>query len=320
MSKPHILMPTPMMDLIIEQLDQAFTLHKLWEASDPDAEIAALAEQIEGIATGGKRPIDGALMSQLPNLKIVANFGVGYDTVDAAWAGQHGIYVTNTPDVLTEEVADTTLGLLLMTVRQLSESERYLRAGRWVKEGPFPLTRQTLRERKVGILGLGRIGKAVARRLEAFGTEIVYHGRRKQEGVSYSYYDDLVEMARDVDILVSVAPGGPETHHMISTEVLDALGPDGIVINVGRGSVVDEAALIAALREERIFSAGLDVFENEPHVPEELMAMERVVLLPHVGSASIHTRGLMGQLLVDNLKQFFETGKPITPVAETPIR
>lgn len=320
MSKPHVLMPSPMMDLIVNQLDEAFTLHKLWEAADPEAEITALADRVEGIATGGKRPVDGELMSRLPNLKIVANFGVGYDTVDAAWAGQHGIYVTNTPDVLTEEVADTTLGLVLMTLRQLSESERYLRAGRWEKEGPFPLTRQTLRDRKVGILGLGRIGKAVATRLEAFGSAIVYHGRRRQEDVVYPFYADLVEMARDVDILISVAPGGPETHHIISTEVLNALGPDGVVINVGRGTVIDEAALISALRDERIFSAGLDVFEKEPHVPAELIAMERVVLLPHVGSASVHTRGLMGQLLVDNLKQFFETGKPITPVAETPLR
>src|SRR5699024_83366 len=166
------------------QLDEAFTLHKLWEAADPEAEIAALSGKIEGIATGGKRPVDGKLMSRLPNLRIVANFGVGYDSVDAAWAGEHGSYVTNTPDVLTEEVADTTLGLLLMTMRQLSESERYLRAGRWAKEGPFPLTGQTLRERKVGILGLGRIGKAVATRLESFGTPVSYHGRRKQEGVA----------------------------------------------------------------------------------------------------------------------------------------
>lgn len=320
MSKPHVLMPSPMMDLVVKQLDEAFTLHKLWEAEDPEAEITALADKIEGIATGGKRPVDGELMSRLPNLKIVANFGVGYDTVDAAWAGEHGIYVTNTPDVLTEEVADTTLGLLLMTLRQLSESERYLRAGRWEKEGPFHLTRQTLRDRKVGILGLGRIGKAVATRLEAFGSTIVYHGRRKQEDVAYPFYGDLVEMARDVDILISIAPGGDATHHLISTDVLNALGPDGVLINVGRGSVVDEAALISALQEERLFSAGLDVFENEPHVPAELIAMERVVLLPHVGSASVHTRGLMGQLLVDNLKRFFETGKPITPVAETPLK
>lgn len=319
MSKPHILMPGRMMDLVVQRLDDAFTLHKLWEAEDQDAAMAAVADQIEGIATGGHRRVDGDFMSRFPNLKIVSNFGVGYDTVDAAWAGKHGIYVTNTPDVLTDEVADTTLGLLLMTVRQLSETERYLRAGRWEKEGAFPLSQNTLRERKVGILGLGRIGKAIAHRLEAFGNPIAYHGRHKQSDVPYRYYDNLVEMARDVDILISVAPGGASTHHMISTEVFNALGPKGILINVGRGSVVDEQALIAALKEERLFSAGLDVFENEPKVPAELMAMERVVLLPHVGSASVHTRNLMGQLVVDNLTNLFEKGKPLTPVAETPV-
>ncbi|WP_366556077.1 2-hydroxyacid dehydrogenase [Aquibaculum sediminis] len=319
MSKPHILMPGRMMDLVVQRLDVAFTLHKLWEAEDQDAAIAAVADKIEGIATGGHRRVDGDFMSRFPNLKIVSNFGVGYDTVDAAWAGKHGIYVTNTPGVLTDEVADTTLGLLLMTVRQLSETERYLRAGRWEKEGAFPLTQNTLRERKVGILGLGRIGKAIAHRLEAFGNPIAYHGRNKQSDVPYRYYDNLVEMAGDVDILISVAPGGASTHHLISTEVLNALGPQGILINVGRGSVVDEQALIAALKEERLFSAGLDVFEHEPKVPAELMAMERVVLLPHVGSASIHTRNLMGQLVVDNITSFFEKGKPLTPVAETPV-
>lgn len=320
MSKPEILMPAPMMKTIVEQLDAAATLHKLWEAEDAEAALDRLADRVQGIATGGHRRVDGAFMQRFPNLKIVANFGVGYDTVDAAWAGEHGIYVTNTPDVLTEEVADTTLGLVLMTARRLSESERYLRAGRWAKEGPFPLTVSTLRERKAGILGLGRIGKAIATRLEAFGVPVAYHGRRRQEGVDYRYYGDLVEMAREVDLLIAVAPGGAETEHLISTEVLNALGPDGILINVGRGSVVDERALIAALQEGRILSAGLDVFEHEPQVPAELIAMEKLVLLPHVGSASVHTRGLMGQLVVDNLLRFFETGKPVTPVAETPLR
>lgn len=320
MSKPEILMPAPMMKTIVEQLDAATTLHKLWEADDAEAALDRLTERVQGIATGGHRRVDGDFMQRFPNLKIVANFGVGYDTVDAAWAGRHGIYVTNTPDVLTEEVADTTLGLVLMTARRLSESERYLRAGRWEKEGPFPLTVSTLRERKAGILGLGRIGKAIATRLEAFGVPVAYHGRRRQEGVDYRYYGDLVEMARDVDLLIAVAPGGAETQHLISTEVLNALGPDGILINVGRGSVVDEQALIAALQEGRLLSAGLDVFEHEPKVPAELIAMEKLVLLPHVGSASVHTRGLMGQLVVDNLLRFFETGKPVTPVAETPLR
>jgi lactate dehydrogenase-like 2-hydroxyacid dehydrogenase len=318
MTNPYVLMTGPMMRRVVEQLDTELTLLRLWEADDPDRLIAENSETIEAIATAGHIPVDAALMSRLPKLRIVANFGVGYDTVDAAWAGKNGVIVTNSPDVLTEEVADTALGLLLMTVRQLSESERHLRAGRWEAEGPFPLTKATLRDRMVGIVGLGRIGKAIARRLDAFRVPVVYHGRHEQADADYRYYDDLVEMASEIDILLAVAPGGAATHHMISTEVLDALGPDGILINVGRGSVVDEAALIGALKDGRIMSAGLDVFENEPHVPAELIAMEHIVLLPHVGSASIHTRNLMGQLVVDNLKSFFETGKPLTPVAETP--
>ncbi len=314
MSKPHIAMPVHMMKLVVDQVDEGFNLHRLWEGNDLGAEDAA---RIEGIATSGGLMIDGPMMSRFPNLKIVANFGVGYDNVDARWAAEHGIYVTNTPDVLTEEVADTALGLLLMTVRQLSQTERHLRAGLWEKQGPFPLTQATLRDRTVGILGLGRIGKAIAKRLEAFGVPIAYHGRRKQGNVAYKFYDNLVDMAREVDILLAVAPGGADTEHLISTDVLNALGPTGILINVGRGSVVDEAALIPALKEGRILSAGLDVFEDEPHVPAELMAMEHIVLLPHVGSASVHTRNAMGQLVVDNLKSYFSTGKPLTPVAET---
>jgi lactate dehydrogenase-like 2-hydroxyacid dehydrogenase len=320
MTMPHVLMTGPLVPLVAEQLDSAFPLHRLWQAHDPDRLMAEQAKRIEAIATGDAWPVDSAFMGQFPNLKLVAKFGVGYDTVDAAWAGQHGIVVTNTPDVLTEEVADTTLGLILMTVRQLSQAERYLRAGRWAKEGHFPLTRATLRSRTVGILGLGRIGKAVAQRLDAFSVPVVYHGRRQQTDVAYRYYADLVEMARDVDILVVVAPGGPKTRRIVDARVLDALGPDGILINVARGSLVDEAALITALREGRILSAGLDVFETEPHVPAELIEMDQVVLLPHVGSASVHTRNQMAQLVVDNIKSFFEMGKPLTPVPETPVR
>ncbi|WP_436640521.1 2-hydroxyacid dehydrogenase [Microbaculum sp. FT89] len=320
MTKRHLLMTGPMMRMVMEQLDAAYEVHRLWEADDADAMIGEISDKIEAIAVGPHTPVDDPLMSRLPNLKIVSNFGVGYDTVDAKWAGAHGIYVTNTPDVLTEEVADTTLGLLLMTVRQLSESERHLRAGRWETEGPFPLTKASLRDRRIGIVGLGRIGKAIARRLDAFRVPVVYHGRSEQADVPYGYYANLVDMARDVDILLSVAPGGPATTHMINAEILDALGPDGILINVGRGSVVDEKALVEALKTGKILSAGLDVFENEPHVPAELMEMEHVVLLPHVGSASVHTRNQMGQLCVDNLKSYFETGKPLTPVVETPLR
>jgi lactate dehydrogenase-like 2-hydroxyacid dehydrogenase len=215
-------------------------------------------------------------------------------------------------------VADTALGLLIMTARELSASERWLRAGLWASKGPYPLTPGTLRGKTVGIVGLGRIGKAIATRCEAFGLMIAYHGRSRQADVPYRFYPSLVEMAREVDVLMVVAPGGPETLHMIDAAVLEALGPHGILINVGRGSVVDEQALITALRRKAIFAAGLDVFEDEPHVPAELLAMDRVVLLPHVGSASVHTRQLMGQLVVDNIASFAAGQGPLTPVAETP--
>jgi lactate dehydrogenase-like 2-hydroxyacid dehydrogenase len=257
-------------------------------------------------------------MDALPNLEIIANFGVGYDNVDAAEAARRGIVVTNTPDVLNEEVADTALGLLLATVRQLPQADRYLRAGKWL-EKPFPLT-STLRERRAGILGLGRIGKAIAKRLEAFGISVAYHGRNRQPDVAYPYYPTLVGLAEAVDILVVITPGGAETKNMVNADVLRALGPNGILINVARGSVVDEPALIEALRSRTILSAGLDVFAQEPKVPQELIDMDHVVLLPHVGSGSVHTRDAMGKLVADNLLSWFAGRGPLTPVTETPWR
>ena len=320
MKATGILAPTRMMPMIIDGLRATGKLHCLWEQSDPEAFLAAHASEIGAIAAGAHIALDGAYMSRFPNLKLVANFGVGYDTVDAKWAGQNGIIVTNTPDVLTEEVADTALGLLLMTMRELPQSERWLRAGHWVNKGPYPLTANTMRGKTIGILALGRIGKAIATRCEAFGLSIVYHGRSKQDDVPYRYYSSLTEMAKDVDILMSVAPGGASTKHIINAEVLQALGPQGVLINIGRGSVVDEAALAKALHNKVIFAAGLDVFENEPHVPADLIACDNAVLLPHVGSASIHTRNLMGQLVVDNVCAYLSDKHPLTPVAETPFK
>lgn len=316
MSKPEILLVRPIMPLIEEGLTKHFTLHKLAEVGDEAAFFREVGPRIRGVAAGGAGKADRALIEKLPALEIIANFGVGYDGIDVKAAAERGIIVTNTPDVLTGEVADLALGLLLATVRQIPQVDRYLRAGKWL-EKPYPLT-ATLRERKIGILGLGRIGKAIARRCEAFDLEIAYHGRRRQDDVPYRYYDNLVDMARDVDVLMVVAPGGDATYHIVNEEVLNALGPNGILINVGRGTVVDEKALIAALRDGRILSAGLDVFENEPHVPAELIAMDHVVLLPHVGSASVYTRNAMGQLVVDNLVSWFEGKGPKTPVPETP--
>jgi lactate dehydrogenase-like 2-hydroxyacid dehydrogenase len=216
--------------------------------------------------------------------------------------------------VLTGEVADLALGLLIATVRQLPQVDRYLRAGQWLQKA-YPLT-ATLRGRKVGILGLGRIGKAIAKRLEACELEIEYHGRKPQSDVAYRYHPTLLGLAQSCDVLMVVASGGAETKHIVNKEVLEALGPDGIVINVGRGSVVDEQALVAALRDKKILSAGLDVFEDEPRVPAELIAMDHVVLLPHVGSASVHTRNAMGQLVVDNLVSWFGGEGAVTPVPE----
>lgn len=316
MTKPDLLMTGPMMQMIQDQLAQRFTLHKLWLAEDKEAMLRQLAPSVSAIASGSHVPCDPALMGRFPGLKIVSSFGVGYDHVDAAWAGKNGIVVTNTPDVLNEEVADTALGLLLCAVRQFPQTDRYLRAGKWL-EKPYPLT-GTLRDRKVGILGLGRIGKAIAKRLDAFGVPVVYHGRTEQKDVAYRYYPSLVEMAKDVNVLLIVAPGGASTHRIVNAEVLKALGPDGILINVGRGSVVDEPALVEALKAKTILSAGLDVFEDEPRVPAELIGMDHVVLFPHVGSASVHTRNAMAQLVVDNLVSFADGKGPLTPVAETP--
>jgi lactate dehydrogenase-like 2-hydroxyacid dehydrogenase len=315
-SKPEILLPGSMMPFIEEQLDTLFQVHRLAKAADREALIAELSQRVRGIAYSSHMPLNGAFMQRLPKLEIVSSFGVGYDSIDAKWAGGHGILVTNTPDVLTDEVADTAVALLLMTARELPQSERYLRAGKWLEKA-YPLT-ATLRDRKIGIVGMGRIGKAIARRLEAFGLPIVYHSRNPAAGVTWRHYPDLKTMARDVDVLIVITPGGPATKNLINAEVLKALGSNGILINVARGSVVDEPALIEALRNRTIYSAGLDVFADEPRVPKELIEMEHIVLLPHVASGSHYTRRAMGQLVVDNLKSWFEGKGPLTPVVETP--
>jgi len=315
--KPDILLIGPPKPVFVTGLDPAFTMHRLIDAKDRDAFIASIADRVRGFAvTYSNHKVDADFMRRFPKLEIVASFGVGYDHIDAAWADAHGIVVTNTPGVLTEEVADTALGLLLCTVREFPKAERYLRAGKW-EQASYPLTRATLRDRTVGMVGLGRIGQAIARRLDAVAVPVVYHARRPQPGVAYRHYPSLIAMAHDVDTMMVIVPGGAETRNMFDAAVLAALGPRGILINVARGSVVDEAALIAALRENRIYAAGLDVFAHEPKVPAELMAMENVVLFPHLGSASVHTRAAMDQLVVDNLLSWAAGKGPLTPVAET---
>jgi lactate dehydrogenase-like 2-hydroxyacid dehydrogenase len=318
MEKPDVLLIGAPKPVLMAGLTPAFNLHKLGDAKDRDQFLGEVGPRVRGMAVAATSlPIDGPFMSRFPKLEIVSSFGVGYDHVDAKWAGQHGITVTNTPEVLNEEVADTAIGLLLNTVREFPQAERYLRAGKWL-ERAYPLTKATLRDRTVGIVGMGRIGKAIARRLDAFGVPVVYHSRNPQRDVSYRHYPRLVDMARDADVLMVIVPGGAATQNLINAEVLEALGPDGILINMARGSVVDEPALIKALQEKKIMSAGLDVFVNEPEVPQELIEMDNVVLFPHLGSASIETRRAMDQLVVDNLLAWAAGKPPLTPVPETP--
>lgn len=317
MSEFEVLITGQVMPLIREGLEARLKVHKLYEAADKDAFIAAHGDSIRALVGGsGHGRIDATFMKRFPNLQIVGNFGVGYDGVDARWAGENGIIVTNTPDVLTDEVADLALGLLISTVRRLPQADRYVRDGKW-PSGNFPLT-GSLREKKMGILGLGRIGAAIARRAEAFGLTLAYHSRSPKPEVPYAYYASLVDMARDVDILMIIAPGGEATRGIVNREVMEALGPAGTLINVARGTLVDEPVMVELLKSGKLGSAGLDVFEKEPTVPTELFSLENVVLLPHVGSASHYTRNKMGQLVVDNIVSFSEGRGPITPVAETP--
>ena len=316
--KPDVLLLKAVAPDLMGALAETLTLHAVHDAADLDRLVADVGPRIRGVSSGGGSKVDAALYDRLPRLEIVANFGVGYDGIDATEAARRNIVVTNTPDVLNDEVADLAVGLLLATIRQIPQTDRYVRAGHW-RKGDYPLT-ATLRGRTIGILGLGRIGRAIARRLEGFDVAIAYHGRRKQDDVAYAYYDDLVAMARAVDVLVVVAPASHATRNIVGAEVLEALGPQGILINVARGSLVDERALIEALKSGTIHSAGLDVFAEEPHVPEALTALDHVVLLPHVGSASVHTRQQMGSLMVENLLSWFAGHGPVTPVPETPWR
>jgi len=317
-NKPDVLLVGPSKPLLARGLEGAFTVHRLIEAKDRETFLSGIADRVRAFAvTYSNQRIDAQFMQRFPKLEIVSSFGVGYDHVDATWAGAHGILVTNTPDVLNEEVADTALGLLLCTVREFPQAVSFLQAGKWEK-GPYPLTAGTLRDRTVGMVGMGRIGQAIARRLDAFRVPVVYHTRRPNAGVTYRHYPRLIDMARDTNVLMVIVPGGADTRDLINADVLEALGPNGILINVARGSVVDEPALIAALRDKKIFAAGLDVFVNEPMVPEELMKMENVVLFPHLGSASVYTRAAMDQLVVDNLLSWASGRGPLTPVPETP--
>jgi lactate dehydrogenase-like 2-hydroxyacid dehydrogenase len=297
-----------------------FVLHHFETTHDLERLTAEVAAKVRGMAiTYNTVRGDAKTLARFPRLEIIAAFGVGYDHVDAAWARDHNIMVTNTPDVLTEEVADIAMGLLIATLREFVKADRYLRSGLW-QTAQYPLSVGSLRDRKIGMVGMGRIGQAIARRLDASRVPVVYHSRKPTPGVAHKHYGDLIEMAKAVDTLILIVPGGPTTTKMVNAEVMKALGPRGVIINVARGTVVDEQALIAALRSGTILAAGLDVFEKEPNVPDELKSMQNVLLLPHIGSASVVTRNAMDQLVVDNLKAWFAGKPPLTPVAETPVK
>lgn len=309
-----VLVPGNLSDHAIGRIESGFECIRIAKA-DPAIVTADMAARVQAVAS--MTVINSAFMDALPNLEIIANFGVGYDDIDAKYAASRGIVVTNTPDVLSEEVADTALGLLINTVRELPKAETYLRAGKWAQQGPYPLTGASLRGRSAGIFGMGRIGLAIAKRLEAFGIAVSYHNRSRRDDIANDYYPTLAGLAEAVDILISVAPGGLATKNAVDAEVLKALGPNGIFINIGRGSCVDEPALVRALGDGTILAAGLDVFANEPNVPDELLKLPNACLLPHVGSASQHTRKAMADLQVDNIVSWFSEGKALTPVAET---
>ncbi len=317
-AKTHIVILGEDKPLITTGLDLLGTLYGPWHGVELAQNMGMDRGSVRVIASvpgSHDAPIDAAVMDAFPHLEIIASFGVGYDHIDASYAASRGIMVTHTPDVLTDEVADLTVGLVVMTARNLGAAERWLRAGKWHSEGNFALS-PSLRGRRIGIFGLGRIGTAVATRLAAFGLPIAYCARTQKPDLAYGFYPDAESLAEATDVLIITAPGGAETHHSINGKVFRALGPDGIVINVGRGSVIDEEALVTALEEGTILAAGLDVFANEPHVPPRLLQCSNVVLLPHVGSASVMTRAAMGQLVVDNVKTWLDAGRALTPVPE----
>ena len=306
--KTEILSVAPLYQPCMDRLEGEFTVHKLWQASDRDAMLADVGPRVRGMQAGGASIVPGSLIESLPKLEIISVFGVGYDGIDVAAAKRRGITVTNTPDVLNDCVADLAMGLTLAAARRLSEGDRYVRAGKWLK-APMPLATRVSGKR-LGIVGFGRIGQTIAKRASGFDMQIAYHSRRPVADAPFKHYPSLVDLAKNSDFLVVITPGGKETFHLINEEVMRALGPKGILVNVARGSVVDEKALVKVLEEGVLGGAGLDVFEDEPKVPEALFAMDNVVLAPHVGSATHETRTAMGNLCVDNLVLHFG-GKPV---------
>jgi lactate dehydrogenase-like 2-hydroxyacid dehydrogenase len=310
--KPAILLIEPMMESIEAALDSSCEVHRLFRAADPAALLAEVGPRVRGIVTGGGSGARREIVDALPKLEIIAINGIGTDAVDLAHARERGIRVTTTPNVLTDDVADLGIALWLAASRQLCAGDRFVRAGHWGRES-MPLARKASGKR-LGILGMGRIGRAIAQRAVPFDMRIAYTDIRAFEDLPYLFVPSLQELARESDVLIVAASGGAQSRGIVDTAVLDSLGPHGILVNVARGTVVDEPALVSALRDGRLGGAGLDVFLDEPHVPEALWTMDNVVLQPHRASATVETRTAMGNLVLANLAGQFAGKEPVTPV------
>ncbi|MEM7547015.1 MAG: 2-hydroxyacid dehydrogenase [Pseudomonadota bacterium] len=309
----EFLMIGPMHPVCMEQIAALGNVHRYWEATDKDALLMEVGPNIDIVATDGHYGCPPAIMERLPKLKLISSYGVGYDNIDVPAANAHGARVTNTPDVLNDAMAEITLGLMIALARRIPEADAYVRAGDWVGKGNFSLTGE-LTGKTAGIIGLGRIGKEIAHRLDVMKMKVVYHGRSEQPDQPYPYFADLVEMARASDWLIVITPGGAGTLKLVNAEVMAALGPEGALVNVSRGAVVDEAALVEALTSGALGGAALDVFEDEPRPHPALLSMPNTVLSPHQGSATTRTRAAMGQLAVDNIKAYLAGDPLITEV------
>ena len=313
MAQPDVLVTASLPPFLYEPLKVDYRCHDYFAASHKPGLLAAEGARIRGLVQGGGTITPPTLLDALPKLEIISVFGVGYDGVPVDYCRQRAIKVTNTPDVLTDDVADVAVGLIMMTGRGFVRLNRFVHAGEWSKRGPELTTK--LSGKRVGILGLGRIGKAIAERVRALGMEVSYTGRNRQD-VPYRFVPNLAALAAESDFLVVASPGGAATKHIVNGEVLAALGKKGTLVNIARGSIVDEEALVAALSSGIIKGAGLDVFANEPHIPALLLTMDNVVLLPHVGSATNETRKAMGDLCKANLDAWFSTEKVLTLIPE----
>lgn len=303
----NLLIMTEMPQYFVSLADKNFNTFKLWTKENEDHYLSEIKTEVDAIAVMGGYKITPELMKGMPNLKIIACYGVGYDAIDINCAKSLGIKVTNTPEVLNDEVADTAIALMLCVYKKIVAADNFARNNSWAK-GEFPLTKK-FTGTKLGIVGMGRIGKAIAKRAEAFDCEISYHSRNKKE-VKYKYYSDLDALAKDVDTLCVITPGGKETEKLINKEILSSLGKNGVLVNVARGSVIDQDELIQFLENNLILAAGLDVYINEPNIPSELINLENTVLLPHIASGTVETRNAMGQLVFDNIENYFQN-KPL---------